>query len=141
MQHHGVVYSVAFNADGTFLLTASEDHTARVWLTASGRPFTPPLPHWDEVFSAVFSPDGSEVLTGSKDHTARVWSLAVDRDEPPALFNLEAELLTERQLSPDGVPQSLTADALRDKQAQWNDLAQAHARTCHFPEANLWLHR
>jgi WD40 repeat protein len=31
LQHQGTVWSAAFNPDGTRVVTASMDHTARVW--------------------------------------------------------------------------------------------------------------
>jgi serine/threonine protein kinase len=72
--HHGdLVNSASFSPDGTRIVTASRDHTARIWDAQSGKPIVPPLFHDDEVNSASFSPDGTRIVTASADHTARVW--------------------------------------------------------------------
>ena len=44
--------------DGTRVATASDDHTARVWDGATGRPLTPPLAHDDEVNGRRSAPTG-----------------------------------------------------------------------------------
>jgi WD40 repeat protein len=73
LPHKGSVYGIAFSRDGTRVVTASADHTARVWDVASGEPLCPPLVHRGAVMSAALSPDGARVVTASWDHTARVW--------------------------------------------------------------------
>jgi WD40 repeat protein len=69
-----MVMSAAFSPDGTRVITASCDRTARVWDAATGQPATSPLEHQDMVMSAAFSPDGTRVVTASLDRTARVWA-------------------------------------------------------------------
>ena len=53
--------SAAFSPDGTRVITASDDHTARVWDAATGKPFVLALEHHGEVRSAAFSPRRSAV--------------------------------------------------------------------------------
>ena len=62
--HREVVRSAAFNADGTRVVTASGDDTARVWDVRTGRPIGAPLQHADDVTSAAFSTDGTRVADG-----------------------------------------------------------------------------
>jgi dipeptidyl aminopeptidase/acylaminoacyl peptidase len=78
LEHQNRVRSAAFSPDGTRVVTASRDKTARVWDAATGKPVTGPLAHQDEVGSAAFSPDGTRVVTASGDQTARVWDVRLD---------------------------------------------------------------
>jgi WD40 repeat protein len=70
--HAGPVVNARFSPDGSRIVTASADGTARLWdrtgrLVSVLRGHTPPL--WD----ASFSPDGGLVLTAGQDESARLW--------------------------------------------------------------------
>ena len=71
--HRGPVRSVAFSPDGRFILTASDDRTARVWDVKTGREVSVLRGHRKGLLSAAFSPDGSHMVTSGDDGTARVW--------------------------------------------------------------------
>ena len=73
LEHDGRIHSASFSPDGTLIVTASEDTTARVWDAKSGKPIGEPLKHDGAVRSAGFSPDGTRIVTASEDQTARVW--------------------------------------------------------------------
>src|SRR5208283_3938953 len=72
----GEVLSVAFSPDGRYVLTGSEDKTARLWDAATGQQIRTFEGHKDEVTSVAFSPDGQFVLTGSWDTTTHLWDAA-----------------------------------------------------------------
>ncbi|WP_223651613.1 WD40 repeat domain-containing protein [Hymenobacter psoromatis] len=69
------ITSVAFNPAGTELLTASGDHTLRVWNTATWDQKNVLNGHADEVWDGRYSPNGRYVVSGAWDNTARVWEL------------------------------------------------------------------
>lgn len=72
--HKDFVSSVAFSADGKFIVTASFDGTARIW-DENGKELYPPLKgHKHGVKSAEFSQDGKYIVTAGSDNTARIWS-------------------------------------------------------------------
>jgi WD40 repeat protein len=93
------VWSAAFSPDGTRVVTASGDQTARVWDVATGTPLTGALQHQGEVRSAAFSPAGTRVVTASWDETARVWDVspnAVTLDQWSALAERSPFVLSEQ---------------------------------------------
>ena len=73
--HNGSVNKVVFTPDGQNVLTASDDHTARVWDSKTGRLVMPLLGHADIVNDVDVSPDGRYAVTTSADGTARVWEI------------------------------------------------------------------
>jgi hypothetical protein len=95
LEHQGPVRSAAFSPDGTRVVTASSDNTARVWDAATGQPLTRPLEHQSAVWSAAFSPDGTRVVTASSDKTARVWDATTGQPltHPLAIMDKKSNLV------------------------------------------------
>ncbi|NIP86399.1 MAG: hypothetical protein GTO03_12850, partial [Planctomycetales bacterium] len=57
------------------MLTASDDHTTRVWDSASGAELISLSGHTDRVNHAAWDAAGSRIVTVSADGTARVWDV------------------------------------------------------------------
>src|SRR5439155_19096789 len=57
-----VIETAVFSPDGKRILTASWDHTARIWDAETGEQIAE-LVHPQRVASAIFSPDGNRILT------------------------------------------------------------------------------
>jgi WD40 repeat protein len=70
------VWSAAFSLDGSRIVTASLDNTARIWNSTSAKEVAVLRGHDNYVFSAAFSPNGSRIITASGDNTARIWNAA-----------------------------------------------------------------
>jgi WD40 repeat protein len=81
LEHAGNIESLSFSADGAYILTASSDHSARLW-SREGSLLARYEAHDDIVTQARFSPDGSLIVTASNGirNNALRW-LA-----PPAVF-------------------------------------------------------
>jgi WD40 repeat protein len=80
--HTDHVNTVAFSPDGRTLLTASHDHTARLWdITDPHHPVQLAKldTHTSTVNAAAYRPDGSVVATASWDHTAKLWDVTDPR--------------------------------------------------------------
>jgi WD40 repeat protein len=73
LQHGGAVSTVAFDPTGERVVTASGDHTARIWDARTGEPIGKPMKHEGTVQTAAFDPKGERVVTASDDKTARIW--------------------------------------------------------------------
>ena len=73
--HTGDIFSASFNGDGSCIVTASVDGTARVWETSTGKAITL-RGHKSAVMHACFSHDGSRIVTASSDSSARIWKAA-----------------------------------------------------------------
>ncbi|HWX21144.1 MAG TPA: serine/threonine-protein kinase [Candidatus Binatia bacterium] len=76
LRHSGPVLLARFSPDGKWIVTVSEDKTARVWEVRTGRPLTDPLRHHDAVYLAEFSPDSRRLVTVCRDKVVRVWDPA-----------------------------------------------------------------
>ncbi|HMD73625.1 MAG TPA: protein kinase [Steroidobacteraceae bacterium] len=72
--HGERVNSAVYSRDGTRILTASSDKTARIWDARTGTLLAVLSGHMDGVQSAAYSRDGTQILTISTDRTARIWS-------------------------------------------------------------------
>lgn len=68
------IKSLSYNFDGTKILTASWDKTARIWSAEDLMESHLLSGHSEPIEEACFSPDGRYVVTVSHDRTARVWS-------------------------------------------------------------------
>jgi WD40 repeat protein len=62
LHHDGWVNSAVFSADGSRVLSASEDNTARLWDTETGK-LLHAFPHEGDAGGAVFAPGEARVLT------------------------------------------------------------------------------
>ena len=99
LNHDDAVESVAFSPDGQQILTASDDHTAKLWRTRDGQLLATLRGHKDKISYARFSPDGQHIVTASADHTARVWNAADGR--LVAILQGHTDVVWGPQFSPD----------------------------------------
>jgi WD40 repeat protein len=83
----GSAKDVAFSPDGSRILTASEDGTARLWNSVDGAELAVFRGHEGPVRHAAFSANGQRVLTTSPDGTARLW----DAGEGPEVTSVHGQ--------------------------------------------------
>jgi WD40 repeat protein len=106
------VNSAAFSPDGSLIVTASDDMTARVWDAASGKVMAVLRGHESYALSAAFTPDGSSIVTGSDDRTARIWDVRLETMPAKGLLaeacaRLAVTKLTRGEMRLAGYPDSM----------------------------------
>jgi WD40 repeat protein len=100
LHHQDELRSASFSPDGTRIVTASDDKTARIWDSVTGKLLLTLSGHQGALWDAVFSPDGKLVVTASADKSAIVWD-AVTGDKSAILKGHSATIETA-VFSPDG---------------------------------------
>jgi WD40 repeat protein/predicted Ser/Thr protein kinase len=98
--HDGPVRQARFSPDGRYVLTTSDDQTARVWDVGTGELVGQPLKHHDAVLGGDFRPDSRAVVTASADGTARVWHVVTGEPLTPDLRHRGPVVCAS--FSPDG---------------------------------------
>ena len=71
--HEGEISKALFNPQGTKILTAGADGTARLWDAETGEMLQVLSNHTDEIFSCQFNYEGEIIITGSKDNNCNIW--------------------------------------------------------------------
>ncbi|KAF5209039.1 Transcription initiation factor TFIID subunit 5 [Clavispora lusitaniae] len=82
--HSGPVYGMSFSPDNRYLISASEDKTARLWSLDTYTSLVSYKGHNQPVWDVKFSPLGHYFATASHDQTARLW--ATDHIYPLRIF-------------------------------------------------------
>ena len=94
------VFSVAWNPDSRYALSASWDKTLRLWDVSSGKCLRTLEGHVSGVNSVSWSPDGRYSLSGSEDKTLRLWE--VSRGKCLRTFEGHTSGVESVSWSPDG---------------------------------------
>lgn len=97
--HDTFVMSARFSADGTRVVTASQDKTAKIWNAETDELVGKPFVHEDKLMWASFSPDGKRIATSAEDKKIRIW------DATSGALVSEWEYVTyiaSGEFSPDG---------------------------------------
>ena len=111
--HTHQVTAASFSPDGSRIVTASQDNTAKVWDANTAAELLTLKGHTNWVYSASFSPDGLRIVTGSDDKTATVWD--AKNGVPVLTLKAHTGAVYSASFSPDGL-RILTASA--DKSAK-----------------------
>ncbi len=98
--HGGNVRSAVYSPDGTRIVTAAEDKTARIWDARTGAPLAVLSGHGGSVWSAAYSPDGTRIVTASGDKTVRIWDARTGAQL--AMLSGHGDAVRSAAYSPDG---------------------------------------
>ena len=67
--------ALAVAPDGTWLASASNDATVRIWDPHTGQARHTLTGHTNTVKALAVAPDGTWLASASNDHTVRIWSI------------------------------------------------------------------
>jgi WD40 repeat protein len=98
--HGGPVESAAFSPDGTTLASASNDHTVKLWNTATCQPTHTLTGHHNWVHSVAFAPDGTLLASASADRTVKLWDTTTG--QPAHTLTGHDGWVSSVAFSPDG---------------------------------------
>jgi WD40 repeat protein len=94
------IFSLAFSADGKYLISGSEDHLIRIWNVDTGELLHCLEGHTDEVRSIAVHPSGRWFASAGCDRTIRCWELLsgryLERSE------IQPSIIDSIAFSPDG---------------------------------------
>ena len=79
IKHKLKINTAEFSPDGNYIITASNDNTAKLWDVKSGNTIYAPIEHNRLVNCAIFSPDGKYFATGCRDGFARIFEAPTGR--------------------------------------------------------------
>lgn len=99
--HTATVTSVAFNADGTHLVSGSDDMTIRLWdVEGKQRIGDPLIGHQGQVLTVAIV--GNEIVSGGNEHALRFWNAVVGQPHTAALGSGHKAPVTSVAMSRDG---------------------------------------
>jgi WD40 repeat protein len=78
--HQKVVSTVAFAMDSSYLVTGSDDGTARIWSSDGAQLIGTLVGHTDRLWWLAITPDSKTIVTGSFDQSIRVWDVRTMRE-------------------------------------------------------------
>ena len=100
LKHDKSVYSASLSPDGKYIVTASDDNTAKIWNAQTGEQVGMTMKHEEEVNSASFSNDGKNIVTTSWDCTAKIWN--AETGEQVGKTMEHDNIVNSASFSPDG---------------------------------------
>ena len=126
--HHGEVYSLDFSPDGRFIVSGSQDETARIWSMDLGTSKVLAINDRDSannyasVSSVAISPNGKLVASGCLDTIVRIWD--VETTQLMARLRGHRDSVYSIAFTPDG--QGLVSGSLDNTLKYW-DLSELSA--------------
>jgi WD40 repeat protein/serine/threonine protein kinase len=98
--HGDSVHTAAYSPDGTRIVTASNDKTARIWDARTGVQLAALSGQGSSVNCSAYSPDGTRIVTASADKTARIWDAGTGAQL--AVLSGHGDEVNSAAYSPDG---------------------------------------
>jgi WD40 repeat protein len=75
LEGHAWVHAISLSGNNRFLVSTSDDKTARLWNLDTNLPIGPSFQHEDCVECAAFSADGKVLVTGCRNKNTYMWNI------------------------------------------------------------------
>ncbi|MEM9807698.1 MAG: WD40 repeat domain-containing protein, partial [Cyanobacteria bacterium P01_D01_bin.56] len=98
--HAAGINEIVITPDGTKIVSASDDHTLKVWDLQTGNLLLTLTGHTGIVKAVAVAPNGSYLISGAWDHTLRVWDLQTGQETQQ--FHENTGVVTAIAIAPDG---------------------------------------
>ena len=98
--HAEGINAIALTSDGTRIISASDDHTLKVWDLQTGSLLLTLTGHTGIVTAVTIASDGSYLISGAWDHTLRVWDLQTGQETQQ--FQEKTGVVTDIAIAPNG---------------------------------------
>lgn len=129
--HADTIRSAVFSADGRWLLTSSNDRTARLWSTLHWGTAAVLRGHSNAVYDAQFSPNNRRIVTAGDD-SARIWQV----DGSRAVVPLSGHGAAIRQVAFHSTGQFVfTASVDNLVRSWWVPSGSAESTECRHPRS------
>jgi WD40 repeat protein len=121
--HTKSVNCVAVTPDGRFVVSASDDHTLKVWDLQSGKEKISLTGHTNIVNGVAVTPDARLAVSASSDNTLKVWDLSSGKEK--ISLNGHTDWVNGVVVTPDA---RFAVSASRDKTLKLWDLSSGKER-------------
>ncbi|MFM7405161.1 MAG: WD40 repeat domain-containing protein [Cuspidothrix sp.] len=78
--HDNAVRAVVITPDGKKAVSASDDHTLKIWDLDTGTEILTLTGHYSYVNAVAITPDGNKVVSASDDNTLKLWDLETGKE-------------------------------------------------------------
>ncbi len=126
--HKERILDANFSPDGQYIVTVSNDQTAKIWDRLGKEVAT--LTHQNQVNSANFSPDSQYIVTASSDKTVKMWH----KSGKELVTLTDKDKITDAIFSPNG--QYIVAVSKNQIAKVWNRTGKDIAKLTHQDRVN-----
>lgn len=98
--HNGRVRAVGISSDGKLVISASDDHTLKVWDLVRGTEERSLTGHSDWIRALAVMPNEPRTISASDDHTLKIWNIETRAEE--LSINTYGDLIRALAISSDG---------------------------------------
>ena len=98
--HQEAIMALRYRDDGQEIMTASKDHTIRLWDSHTLQQKEVFKGHQDQVWTVVYHPNKQSIISGSRDHSIKIWDIKTAKVQHT--FKQHKDAVTSLDIHPNG---------------------------------------